>query len=193
MTTWPYMHIIIWPLTWLVQLWEVPRRTPLLAYINQEFVAIKRNCSEGTPVASDCFLLTRGWVSGQQAHLFSGLLSFAEGSSTASLFLRSDPRTKLQNNQNGSFTTHIFFPNSHSRQKKKKKKKARQSITWLLGLAKQDGIAPRLWDILTCRSLSPLESESDVSLYVEPAISMSVEARLLFFRGLQESEISLAP
>ena len=135
--------------------------------------------------------LPRGWFGGQQAHLFSGLLSFAEGCSTASLFLRSDPRTKLPNNQNGSFTTRIFSPNSHSRQKKKKK--ARQSITWLLGLAKQDGIAPRLWDILTCRSLSPLESESDVSLYVEPAISTSVEARLLFFRGLQESEISLAP
>lgn len=47
--------------------------------------------------------------------------------------------------------------------------------------------------IFTCRSLSPLESESDVSLYAELVISTSVEARLLFFRGLQESEISLAP
>lgn len=45
----------------------------------------------------------------------------------------------------------------------------------------------------TCPSLSPLESESDVSLYVQLAVSTSVEARLLFFRGLQESEISLAP
>lgn len=71
--------------------------------------------------------------------------------------------------------------------------KVRQIITWLLGLAKRDNTAPRPWDIFTCRSLSPLESESDVSLYVELAISTSVEARLLFFRGLQESEISLAP
>lgn len=45
----------------------------------------------------------------------------------------------------------------------------------------------------TCRSFSPLESESDVSLYTELVSSTSVEARLLFFRGLQESEISLAP
>ena len=74
MTTWPFMHIIIWPLTWLVQLrhiiiwpltwlvqlWEVPRRTPLLAYINQEFVAIKRNCSDGTPFTSDCLSLAKG-------------------------------------------------------------------------------------------------------------------------------------
>ena len=33
----------------------------------------------------------RGWVGGQQAHLSSGPISFAEGSSTASLFLRSTP------------------------------------------------------------------------------------------------------
>ena len=33
----------------------------------------------------------RGWVGGQQAHLSSGTLSFAEGSSNASLFLRSAP------------------------------------------------------------------------------------------------------
>ena len=48
----------IWPLTWLVQLWKVPRKTPLLAYINQEFVGIKRNCLDGTPVASDCLFGT---------------------------------------------------------------------------------------------------------------------------------------
>ena len=34
----------------------------------------------------------RGWVGGQQAHFFSGPLSSAEGSSTASLFLQSAPR-----------------------------------------------------------------------------------------------------
>lgn len=45
----------------------------------------------------------------------------------------------------------------------------------------------------TCGSLWPLESESEVSRYWELVISTSVEARLRFFRGLQESEISLAP
>lgn len=45
----------------------------------------------------------------------------------------------------------------------------------------------------TCISLSPLESESDVSLYIELVTSTSVEARLRFFNGLHESEISLAP
>ena len=34
----------------------------------------------------------RGWVGGQQAHLSSGPLGFAEGSSPASLFLRRTPR-----------------------------------------------------------------------------------------------------
>ena len=43
-----------------MQLWEVPRRTLLLAYINQEFVAIKQNCSEGTLVPSDSLLLAEG-------------------------------------------------------------------------------------------------------------------------------------
>ena len=41
-----------------MQLWKVPRKTPLLTYINEEFVAIKRNCLDGTPVASDCLSLT---------------------------------------------------------------------------------------------------------------------------------------
>ena len=36
---------------------ESPSQNPLLAYINQEFVAIKRNCLDGTPVASDCLSL----------------------------------------------------------------------------------------------------------------------------------------
>ena len=34
--------------------------SPLLAYINQEFVAIKRNCLDGTPAASDCLSLAEG-------------------------------------------------------------------------------------------------------------------------------------
>ena len=37
-----------------MQLWKVPRKTPLLAFINQGFVAIKQNCLDGTPVQSDC-------------------------------------------------------------------------------------------------------------------------------------------
>lgn len=45
----------------------------------------------------------------------------------------------------------------------------------------------------TCGSFRPLESESEVSLYWEDAISTSVDALLRFFRGLQASEISLAP
>lgn len=46
---------------------------------------------------------------------------------------------------------------------------------------------------LTCGSLRPLESESDVSRYWEEAISTSVDALLRFFSGLQASDISLAP
>ena len=60
-------HIMIWPLMWLVQLWKVPRKTPLLAYINQEFVAIKWNCLDGTAVESDWLLLSKGlgwWTAG---------------------------------------------------------------------------------------------------------------------------------
>ena len=68
-----------------------PSRTPLLAYINQEFVAIKWNCLEGTPVSLIVSRSPKGWVGRQQAHLSSGPLHFAEGSSTASLFLRSAP------------------------------------------------------------------------------------------------------
>ena len=74
---------------------ESPPRPPPLAYISQELVAIKRNCLDGTPVASDCLLLRRGWVGGQQAHLSSGPVGFAEGSSTASLFCGAPPRIKL--------------------------------------------------------------------------------------------------
>lgn len=64
-------------------------------------------------------------------------------------------------------------------------------VSWF-GKAKKSPVLRPL-NIFTCRSLRPLESESDVSLYAELVISTSVEARLLFFRGLQESEISLAP
>ena len=66
MTTWPLTWLVqlwyikIWPLTWLVWLWKVPPKTPLLAYINQEFVAIKRNCLGGTSVRFDCLLLPQG-------------------------------------------------------------------------------------------------------------------------------------
>ena len=70
MTVWPLMwlvqlwHITIWPLMWLVQLWKVPRKTPLLAYINQEFVAIKQNCLDGTPVVCYCLWLAEGVLRG---------------------------------------------------------------------------------------------------------------------------------
>ena len=39
---------------------ESPSKNPRLAYINQEFVAIKPNCLDGTPVASDCVSLEEG-------------------------------------------------------------------------------------------------------------------------------------
>ena len=39
---------------------ESPTQNPLLASINQEFVAIKRNCLDGTPVAFDLLLLSEG-------------------------------------------------------------------------------------------------------------------------------------
>ena len=42
---------------------ESPSQTPLLAYINQEFVAIKRNCLDRTSVTSDCLLLAEGLAS----------------------------------------------------------------------------------------------------------------------------------
>ena len=48
-----------------------------------------------TPVVSDCLLLALGCVGGQQAHLSLGPLGFAEGSSTASLFLRSAPANNM--------------------------------------------------------------------------------------------------
>lgn len=75
------------------------------------------------------------------------------------------------------FTSPWFLPRKHATVAGKARK---SSLTWPLHK-------------LTCRSLSPRESESDVSRYAELAVSTSVEARLLFFRGLQESEISLAP
>ena len=53
-------HVVIWPLTWLVEIWKVPCKTPLLAYINQELRTIKRNCLDRTPVASDCLSLAKG-------------------------------------------------------------------------------------------------------------------------------------
>ena len=46
---------------------SLSQNPPLLAYINQEFVAIKRNCLEGTPVVSDCLSLVEGlgwWTAG---------------------------------------------------------------------------------------------------------------------------------
>ena len=70
---------------------ESPSQNPLLAYINKEFVEIQRNCS-AEPLS--CLIDSssqRGWVGGQQAHLSSGPLCFAEGSSTVSLFLQSAP------------------------------------------------------------------------------------------------------
>ena len=65
LTAWPLKWLVqlcyikIWPLTWLVQLWYITiwpltwlvltlANTPLLAYINQEFVVIEQNYLDGT-------------------------------------------------------------------------------------------------------------------------------------------------
>ena len=122
-------HITIWPLTWLVQLWKVPRKTPLLAYINQEFVAIKRNCLEGTPVVSDCLSLAEGlgwWTAGSP---LLGTPRLCWGSSTASLFLRSAPHISLKVRNKTwvpIFTTTIqysFGSFGHSNQSRKRNKR----------------------------------------------------------------------
>ena len=68
-----------------------PSQTPLLAYINQEFVAIKRNCLDGTPSRLIFSCSQRGLVGGQQAHLSLGPLGFAKGSSTASVSVERPP------------------------------------------------------------------------------------------------------
>ena len=64
-------------------------------------MARKRNCLDGVFVAFDCFPLATGWVGEQQAHLSSGPLGFAGGSSTASFFLRSAARNPLDPSQIG--------------------------------------------------------------------------------------------
>ena len=54
---------------------EGPLQNPLLAYISQEFGAIKRDCLKREPLSRlIVFRLRRGWVGGQQAHLSSGPL-----------------------------------------------------------------------------------------------------------------------
>ena len=98
-----WRRMTIWPLTWLVQLWKVPCKTPLLAYINQEFVAIKLNCLDGT---LSCLIVCRSWrgcVGGQQSHLSLGPLGLAEGSSTASLSLWRAPAVTVT-------CTSLFLP-----------------------------------------------------------------------------------
>ena len=66
-------HMVIWPLTWLVELWKVPRKTPLLAYINQELRTIKRNSLDRTPVTSDCVSLAEGLGWRTAGSLFLGV------------------------------------------------------------------------------------------------------------------------
>ena len=45
---------------------SLSQNPPLLAYINQEFVAIKQNCLDGTLVTSDCLSVAEGlgWRTG---------------------------------------------------------------------------------------------------------------------------------
>ena len=94
MTVWPLMwlvqlwHITIWPLTWLVQ----PSQNPLACLYKPRVCGNKAELLRWNPCRVLLSLARRGgWVGGPQAHLSSGPLGFAEGSSTASLFLWSAP------------------------------------------------------------------------------------------------------
>ena len=62
---------------------ESPSQNPL-ACLYKPRVSVNKAELLRTPVVSDCLLLALGCVGGQQAHLSSGPLGFAEGSSTAS-------------------------------------------------------------------------------------------------------------
>ena len=100
MTTWPLTwlvqlwHITIWPLMWLVQ----PSQTPphLACLYKWRVCSNKAELLRRNPSPLSVSSWPRGWVGRQEAHLSSGPLGFAEGSSTASLFLRSIPRRKQQ-------------------------------------------------------------------------------------------------
>ena len=74
---------------------ESPSQNPLACLYKPRVCGNKAELLRRNPCPVWLSLSARGWVGGQQAHLSSGLLGFAEGSSTASLFLRSAPRTTL--------------------------------------------------------------------------------------------------
>ena len=72
---------------------ESPSQNPLACLYKPRVCGNKAELLRRNPCPVWLSLSARGWVGGQQAHLSSGPLGFAEGSSTASLFLRSAPRT----------------------------------------------------------------------------------------------------
>ena len=108
--TWPLTWLVqlwyikIWPLTWLVQLWHItiwpltwlvqPSQNPLACLYKPRVCGNKAELLRRNPSPLIVSSWPRGWVGRQQAHLSSGPLGFAEGSSTASLFLRSAARRK---------------------------------------------------------------------------------------------------
>ena len=69
---------------------ESPSQNPLACLYKPRVCGNKTELLRRNPCRSP-----RGWVGGQQAHLSSGPLGFAEGSSTASLFLRGAPHRIL--------------------------------------------------------------------------------------------------
>lgn len=85
---------MIWPLTWLAQLWKVPRKPPpppclyKLGACGTKGELLRRNPCPVWFVSRS----PRGWVGGQHAHFSSGPLRSVEGRSTAFLFLWSTPR-----------------------------------------------------------------------------------------------------
>ena len=76
---------------------ESPSKNPLACLYKPRVCGNKVELLKGNPLSRLIVSrLPRGWVGGQQAHLSSGPLGFAEGSSTASLFLQSAPRRNKQ-------------------------------------------------------------------------------------------------
>ena len=76
---------------------ESPSQSPLACLYKPRVCGNKAELlRQNPPLASDCVWLTTGWVGGQQAHLSSGHLGFAEGSSIASLSAERPPHIDKQ-------------------------------------------------------------------------------------------------
>ena len=80
---------------------ESPSQNPLACLYKPRVCGAEAELLRGNPCLSDCLSFAKGL--GQQAHLSWGPLGFAEGSSTASLFLQSAPLSSPQ-----EFTDSVF-------------------------------------------------------------------------------------